>query len=159
MAKSGGKGSGEKVIATNKNARREFQILDTIEAGIVLLGTEAKAIRQGISQMTGAYIYIKNSQAYLANLNVPPYEFGNRENHEPLRVRKLLLHKIEINRLRGAVEKKGRALVATRMYYKKGRVKVEIGVGVGKKLHDKRQDLKDKDQKREVSRAIKVRNR
>lgn len=153
------KGSGEKVIATNKNARRQYQILDTLEAGIVLHGTEAKTIRQGISQMTDAYVYIKNGEAFLANLNIPVYEFGNRENHEPLRVRKLLLHKREINRLRAAVEEKGRAVVATRMYYKKGRVKVELAVGQGKKLHDKRQDLKDKDQKREMSRALKVRQR
>lgn len=153
------KGEGEKVIATNKNARREFQILDTIEAGIVLQGTEAKAIRQGMSQMTDAHVYIRKGEAYLANLNIPAYEFGNRENHEPLRVRKLLLHKREINRLRASMEEKGRAVVATRMYYKKGRVKVEVAVAQGKKLHDKRQDLKDRDQKKEMQRAIKVRQR
>ena len=149
------KGSGRKVIATNKNARRSFQIHETYEAGLVLRGSEAKSIRQGMSTMTDAHAYIRNGEAFLANLHIQPYEYANRGNHDPLRVKKLLFHKREIDRLRAAVEEKGRALVATSLYYVKGRVKVEIGIGTGKKLHDKRQDLKRKEQKREMSRALK----
>lgn len=149
------KDSGRKVIATNKNAFRLYTIHEKIEAGLVLTGTEAKSIRQGMSNMSDAYVYIRNREAFIANLNINPYAYGNRSNHEPLRTRKLLLHKLEIEKLQTAIEQKGRTIVATQLHYSKGRVKVEIGVGTGKKLHDKRQDIKDKEAKREVSRAMK----
>ena len=152
------KESGRKPIASNKNAFRLYHLADKYEAGIVLVGTEAKSIRSGVSNMSDAYVYVKNGEAFIANLNITPYAFGNRQNHEPLRTRKLLLHKAEIDKLRAAVEEKGRTIVAIQLFYQKGRVKVEIAVATGKKLHDKRQDLKEKDDRREMSRAIK-RNR
>ena len=132
-----------------------YQILEIIEAGIVLQGTEAKSIRQGMSTMSDAHAYIKNNELFLANLNVNVYEHGNRYNHDPLRLRKLLVHKREIQKLRAAVEEKGKTLIATCLYYVKGRVKVEIAIAVGKKLHDKRQDSKEKQQKKEMARALK----
>lgn len=150
--------TGRKVIASNKNAGRLYNLHDKYEAGIVLTGTEAKSIRQGMSNMGDAYVYLKSGEAFLANLNINPYTHGNRMNHDPMRVRKLLLHKREIEKIRAAIEEKGRTIVATQLYYLKGRVKVEIAVATGKKIHDKRQDVKDKEHKREMSRAIK-RNR
>src|SRR3990167_1959771 len=138
-----------KAIVTNKNASRLFHLHDTYEAGLVLKGTEAKSIRQGMSNMGDAHVYVKNGEAFLANLNIQPYAFGNRMNHEPMRTRKLLLHKREIDKLRTSVEEKGQTIIAIQLFYQKGRVKVEIAVATGKKLHDKRQDVRDKEQKRE----------
>ncbi len=144
-----------KIIATNKNAHRLYQIQDTYEAGIALQGTEAKSIRQGFSQIADAYVYIKNGEAFLANLHIKPYSHGGHHNHDPLRTRKLLLHKKEIKKLRVAMEEKGKAIVALNLHYSRGRVKVEIGSGQGKKLHDKRQDMKKKDEKRSMEQALK----
>ena len=145
----------KKIIATNRNAHRLYQIQDTYEAGIVLQGTEAKSIRQGFSQISDAYVYVKNGEAFLANLHIKPYEHGGHYNHDPLRTRKLLLHKKEIKKLKAAVEEKGKAIVALNLHYYRGRVKIELGTGQGKKLHDKRQDMKEKDEKRRIEQTLK----
>ena len=131
------KDEGRKIIATNKDARHRFFIEDTLEAGLVLLGTEVKSLRTGKVQMSDAYAYVKNGEAWLSNMQIPEYSHGNRENHVPLRERKLLLHRKEIDRLASAVNEEGRTIVPTQLYLQKGRVKIELGIAKGKKLHDK----------------------
>lgn len=149
------KAGNRKIIATNKNASRLYTIHERLEAGLVLKGTEVKSMRQGMSNMSDAFVYTRQGEAYIANLNINPYSHGNRMNHEPLRVRKLLLHKKEIEKIQTAIDQRGRTIVAIQLYFNKGRVKVEIGVATGKKLHDKREDLKEKESKREISRVMK----
>ena len=150
------KDTGRKIIATNREARHKYFIEDTYEAGMVLLGTEIKSLRAGKVQMSDAYVQVKNGQATLLNMHIGEYSHGNRENHEPLRPRRLLLHKTEINKLSAAVNEKGMTLVPTEMYFVKGKAKVEIGAGKGKKLHDKRASVKEKDAKREMARIRKT---
>jgi SsrA-binding protein len=149
------KDEGRKIIATNKDARHRFFIEDTLEAGLVLLGTEVKSLRTGKVQMSDAYAYVKNGEAWLSNMQIPEYSHGNRENHVPLRERKLLLHRKEIDRLASAVNEEGRTIVPTQLYLQKGRVKIELGIAKGKKLHDKRASIKEKESKREMDRARK----
>lgn len=153
------KESQEKLIGQNKLARRNYQIDDVYEAGIVLVGTEVKALREGRVNLKDSYAGIKDNEVYLFDMHISPYSHGNIYNHDPLRRRKLLLHKREIRRLYGKSQEKGLTLVPLRLYFKNGKVKVEIGIGRGKKLYDKREDMKRKTDKREMERAIKERSR
>ncbi len=144
-------------IARNKRARHDYEILETWEAGIVLKGTEVKALRDGRAQIGDAYAVVKDGEVWLLNAHIAPYTHGNVWNHDPTRSRKLLLHQKEIRELIGAVERKGLTLVALELYFKHGRAKVRIGLARGKKLHDKRADLKARDDAREMQRALRVR--
>ena len=141
-------------ILTNSKARRDFHILETIEAGIVLTGTEVKALRGGKGQIRDAFARIEHDEAYLYNAHIDEYAFGNRENHAPKAVRKLLLHKPEIRRLFGLASVKGHALLPLSLYWKKGKVKVLLGLGRGKVLHDKRETLRQREADRELKRAM-----
>lgn len=147
--------AGEKLIASNKKAFHDYFILEKLESGIALTGTEVKSIREGRVNLKDSYSLIRNSEAFLFNCHVSPYSHGNRENHDPLRVRKLLLHRQEIRRLIGKSQEKGLTLVPLRMYLKRGRVKVEIGVARGKKLYDKRETEKRKEMDKEARAAVK----
>ncbi|HET8769527.1 MAG TPA: SsrA-binding protein SmpB [Gemmatimonadaceae bacterium] len=144
-------------VARNKRARHDYEILETWEAGLMLSGTEVKSLRDGRAQITDAYAVVKDGELWLLNAHIAPYAQGNIWNHDPLRTRKLLLHRKEILKLIGQVERKGLTLVALELYFKRGRAKVRIGLARGKKLHDKRADLKERDDMRDVQRALKVR--
>jgi SsrA-binding protein len=144
-------------IARNRRARFDYEILETWEAGVALTGTEVKSLRNGKANISDAYGVLKDGEVWLLNLHIAPYEQGNRFNHEATRTRKLLLHSREIKKMIGAVERQGLTLVALEIYFKRGRAKVRLGLARGKKLHDKRADLKEKDDKREMARAVKVR--
>jgi len=146
---------GFKVVAQNKKARHEFFIEQTIEAGIVLSGTEVKSIRLGKVNLKDSYATINNGEVFVCGMHISPYEQGNIFNMEPMRDRKLLMHKAEINKLIGYTQQKGLTMVPTRMYFKHGKVKIEIGVAKGKKLYDKREDMADRDAKREIDRKMK----
>ncbi|ARJ38343.1 SsrA-binding protein SmpB [Sporosarcina sp. P26b] len=148
------KGTG-KVLAVNKKANFDYAIEETIEAGIVLKGTEIKSIRKGKVQLRDAFILIRNNEAWLSNMHISPYEQGNIHNHDPVRVRKLLLHKKQIASLAGTMKEQGYSIIPLKMYIKNGFAKVLIGVGKGKKLYDKRQDLKEKEHKRDMQRVFK----
>lgn len=151
------KGQG-KVVAQNKKANHDFFIEDTIETGIVLLGTEIKSVRKSKVQLKDAFVRIRNNEAWISNMHISPYEQGNRFNHEPLRSRKLLLHKKQISELIGLSKQDGFSIIPIKMYLKDGFAKVLIGVGKGKKSYDKRDDLKKKEAKRDIERAFKSRN-
>jgi len=144
-------------IARNKRARHDYEILDTWEAGLVLRGTEVKALRDGRANLTDAYGVLNDGEVFLLNLNIGAYGLGNQFNHEPTRTRKLLLHRREIRRLIGAIERQGLTLIPLELYFLRGRAKVLIGLGRGKKAHDKREDLKRKDADREIARALRSR--
>ena len=144
-------------IARNKRARHDYEILETWEAGLVLTGTEVKALRDGRAQITDAYGIIKDGEVWMLNAHIAPYSRGNIWNHEPTRTRKLLLNAKEIRAMIGAVERKGLTLVALDLYFKHGRAKVKIGLARGKQLHDKRADLKEKDDARDMQRALRTR--
>ncbi|MEA1935694.1 MAG: SsrA-binding protein SmpB [Thermodesulfobacteriota bacterium] len=146
--------SSGKIICQNKMARRNYFIEDTYEAGIALVGTEVKALREGKGNLKDSYARVKDGEVYLYDMHISPYSHGNIANHDPLRVRKLLLHKREIKRLYGKTREKGLALIPLKAYFKNGKVKVEIGTGKGKKLHDKRQTLKIKADKRDMEREF-----
>lgn len=148
-----------KVVAQNKKARHDYFIEETFEAGIVLTGTEIKAIRAGKMNLKDSFARIKNGEAFLYNAHISEYEQGNRYNHEPTRPRKLLLHKKQINTLIGQTQQKGYSIVPLKVYIKNGFAKVLIGLAKGKKNYDKRETLRRKDAKREVERAIKERMR
>lgn len=145
----------EKLIAKNPNAYHNYTIQDTIEAGIVLAGTEIKSIRNGKVNIKDTYVNIKNGEAFIYGMNISPYEFGNIYNKDPLRTRKLLLNKSEINKLFGMIQTKGISLVPTKLYFKANKVKLEIGIGKGKKLFDKREDIAKKDAEMKIKRALK----
>ena len=145
----------EKDIVRNRNAFHEYHILDKYEAGAVLQGTEVKSIMGGRIQLKESYVSVRDGEIWLFNAHVSPYSHGNRENHEPLRTRKLLLHKREIERLEKEIMQKGMTLVVTRIYLKNGRIKFEIGVAKGKKLYDKREDLKTKTIEKETRTQLK----
>lgn len=134
-----------KLIAKNPNAYHNYEIKDTIEAGIELSGTEIKSIRNGKINLKDSYAIIKNGEAFVYGIHISPYEFGNIYNKDPLRTRKLLLHKHEINKLLGQIQQQGVSLVPISAYFKGSKVKIQIGIGKGKKLYDKREDLKRKD--------------
>ena len=140
-------------IARHKRARFDYHILDQWEAGLVLTGTEVKALRAGKATMSDAYGVVKDGEVFLLNLHIAPYDQGNVFNHEPTRTRKLLLHRREIEKLIGAVQREGLTLIPLDLYFKDGRVKATIALGKGKQLHDKRQDLKRKDDEREMARV------
>lgn len=142
-------------IARNRKASHDFFIEDTIEAGIVLQGTEIKSIRAGRVNMKDSFARVHRGEAFLYNLHISPYEQGNRHNHEPTRTRKLLLHRKQINRLIGETQQAGYSLVPLKIYIKNGMAKVLIGLGKGKKQYDKREDLKRQQAKRDVARALK----
>ncbi|MFQ6861415.1 MAG: SsrA-binding protein SmpB [Beduini sp.] len=145
-----------KILAQNKKAYHDYFIEDTFEAGIVLQGTEIKSVRKGSANLKDSFIRIKNDEAFLENMHIAPYEQGNIFNHEPLRTRKLLLHKKEILKLAKEVKEGGYTIVPTKLYFDKGsKVKVEIALAKGKKLFDKRQSLKEKDAKRDIEKALK----
>lgn len=140
-------------IVTNSKARRDYHILETFEAGLVLKGTEVKALRAGKAQIADAFARIENEQAFLHNAHIDEYSHGNLQNHPPKGVRKLLLHKAEIRKLFGLVSVKGNALIPLSLYWKNGRVKVLLAVGTGKVQFDKREDLKRREAERETKRA------
>ena len=143
-----------KIIAKNPTARHNYTISDTIEAGIVLSGTEIKSIRNGKVNLKDSYAMIKNGEPIICNLHISPYEFGNIYNKDPLRDRKLLVNKKELNKLVGLIQQKGYSLVPISMYFKGNFVKIELGIGKGKKLYDKRQDIAKKDAERRMQRMI-----
>ncbi len=146
-------------ITTNRKAFRDYHILERFEAGIELKGTEVKSIRAGLVSLQGAFAKIHNGEIHLHDAAIQPYERASHEQHEIKRPRRLLLHRAEIDRLTGAVEREGLTIPALRMYWKKGNVKVEIGLGKGKHAADKRQDLKSRVEKREADRAVSAFNR
>ena len=152
------KKKGMKLIANNKKAFHDYFIEDTYEAGIALAGTEVKSLRMGKCSIKEAFIAIDKGEVFINGMHISPYEKGNIFNKDPLRVRKLLLHKSEINKLLGKTKEKGIAIVPLKVYFKGSLVKVEIGLAKGKKLYDKRQDIARKDQQREAQRDFKVRN-
>ncbi|MEO5590730.1 MAG: SsrA-binding protein SmpB [Gemmatimonadaceae bacterium] len=144
-------------ITRNKRAKHDYHILDTWEAGIVLTGSEVKSLRNGKANISDAYGIVRDGEVQLLNLHISPYEQASHFNHEPTRTRKLLLHKREILKMIGAVERQGLTLVALELYFKKGKAKVAIGLGRGKKLYDKRADAKKKDDERDMQRAVRTR--
>ncbi|QDW74722.1 SsrA-binding protein SmpB [Lachnospiraceae bacterium KGMB03038] len=147
-----------KLVANNKKAYHDYFILDTFEAGISLSGTEVKSIRMGKCSIKEAFIRVENGEVYVYGMHISPYEKGNIFNKDPLRVRKLLLHRAEINKLLGKTKEQGITIMPLKVYFKGSLVKVEIGLAKGKKLYDKRQDIAKKDQKREAQREFKIRN-
>ena len=144
-------------IARNKRARFDYHILETFVAGLVLTGTEVKSLRDGRANISDSYGIIKDGEAYLLNLHISPYESRGYANHEPDRTRKLLLHRKEIRRLIGAVEREGQTLVPLELYFKRGKAKVALALGKGKKLHDKRDTERERDAAREIARAVRTR--
>ena len=144
---------GRKVIASNRKARHDYTILDTYEAGVVLMGTEVKSLRLGRASLVDSFATVDDGEVWLRGLHIPEYDRGTWTNHEPRRTRKLLLHKSEILRLIGKTKESGLSLVPLSMYFKDGKVKVEIGLGRGKKAYDKRQAIAKRDAEREISRA------
>lgn len=147
-----------KLIANNKKAYHDYFIEETYEAGIVLAGTEVKSIRQGSCSVKESFIKLKDGEAYIWNMHINPYDHGNIFNKDPLRTRKLLLHKREINKLIGVIAQKGLTLIPLKVYIKGSLVKVEIGLARGKKLHDKREDIAKKDIRRQNERDFKIKN-
>jgi SsrA-binding protein len=148
-----------KVVAQNKKARHDYFIEQTLEAGIVLSGTEVKSIRQGGVNLKDSYAEIRDMEVMLSGMHISPYEKGNIFNREPMRDRKLLLHKAEISRLLGYIQQKGMTIVPLQVYFKRGKVKIELGVAKGKKLYDKREDIAERDAKREIDRRMKEQQR
>lgn len=148
---------GIKVITTNRRARHDFELLDHFEAGLVLTGTEIKSIRNHQVSLRRGYVQPRDGELWLYEAHIAPYEQGNRENHEPTRPRKLLLHRREIAKINQELAEKGLTLVPTRLYLKNGRAKVEIALARGKKKYDKRQDLARRDAERRIERAIRER--
>ena len=151
--------SDDKVVATNREAYFNYHILETHECGIALTGTEVKSIREGRCNLKDSYGQVRNGEAWLFNAHISPYSHGNRENHEPTRARKLLMHKGEIERLASKAQEKGLTLVPTKMYMKGGRVKLELAVAKGKKLYDKRETERRREADREARAMMKERGR
>lgn len=148
----------QKLIANNKKAYHDYFIDETYEAGVALHGTEVKSMRMGKCSIKESFIRIENGEVFVYGMHVSPYEKGNIFNKDPLRIKKLLMHKYEINKLQGKIKEKGYTLVPLQVYFKDGKVKVEVGLARGKKLYDKREDIAKKDQKREAEKEFKVRN-
>jgi SsrA-binding protein len=146
-------------VATNRRARHKFELLEKIEAGIALRGSEVKSLRNGKAQMSDSYAVVDRGEVWLRGLHIPPYEPASRENHEPERPRKLLLHRAEIERLVGKTAEKGRTLIPTRVYFKGARAKVELALAKGKEGRDRRREIADRDVRREVEREFKGRMR
>lgn len=152
------KQKGIKLIANNKKAYHEYFILETIEAGVSLVGTEVKSLRMGKGSVKESFIKIENSEVFVYGMHISPYEKGNIFNKDPLRIRKLLLHKVEILKLEAKMKEKGMTIVPLKIYFKDSLVKMEIGLAKGKKTHDKRHTIAAKDQLREAQREFKIRN-
>lgn len=148
-----------RVLAQNRRARHDYFIEDTVEAGIVLQGTEIKSIRKGKVSIQDAFARIENGEVYLYNMHISPYEQGNRYNHEPLRTRKLLLHEREIRKFGAEADKAGNALIPLKVYLRNGFAKVLVGLGHGKKMYDKRESMKKQSAQREISRAFRERQK
>jgi len=149
--------TGEKLIVDNRRARHDYHLLDRVEAGLVLTGTEVKSLREGRASLQQAYAEVRAGEAWLVGAHISVYEQGNIQNHDPDRDRKLLLHRKEIDSLVGKVRMRGLTLVPTRLYFKDGRVKVEIAVAKGKEARDKRRDIAERDANRQIERALKGR--
>ncbi len=147
---------GDRTVATNRRARHEYEILETVEAGLMLKGTEVKSLRAGQVNFKDAYATIRNREAWLLGCHVSPYSHGTDANHDPERDRKLLLHRREIERLMGKVAERGLTLIPLRVYFKEGRAKVEIGLARGKKLHDKRSAIREREVQREMDKAARA---
>src|ERR671937_1978923 len=147
---------GDRTIATNRRARHEYHILETVEAGLVLRGTEVKSLRAGGVTFKDSYATIRNGEGWLLGCHINPYSHGTDANHDPERDRKLLLHRKEISRLTGKVAERGLTLIPLRLYFKGGRAKLEIGLARGKKLHDKRSALREREVRREMDRAARA---
>lgn len=147
-----------KLIANNKKAYHDYFIDDTFETGITLAGTEVKSLRMGKCSIKESFVRIEKGEVFIYGMHISPYEKGNIFNKDPLRVRKLLMHKAEINKLTGKIQEKGQTIVPLKVYFKGSLVKVEIGLARGKKLYDKRQDIAKKDQRREAERDFKIKN-
>jgi SsrA-binding protein len=149
--------TGQKLIADNRRARHDYHLLDRFEAGLVLSGTEVKSLRDGRATLAQAYAEVRDGEAWLMGAEIAVYDQGNRANHEPDRPRKLLLHRREIDSLYGKVREKGLTVVPTKMYFKDGRVKVELALARGKDVRDKRRDVVERDARRQIERALKSR--
>ena len=146
-------------IVVNRRARFDYDIVDTVEAGLVLTGTEVKSLRQGKASLAEAFAVVRGGEAWLVQAHIPEYAFGNRANHDPTRQRKLLVHGHEIEAMAAFTQEQGRTLVPMKMYWKNGRAKLLLGLGRGKAQHDKRQDLAKKDAQRQIERALRARQR
>ncbi|MCL5024113.1 MAG: SsrA-binding protein SmpB [Nitrospirae bacterium] len=146
-----------KIVCQNRKAFHDYSIEETLEAGIQLLGTEVKSLRDGKANLKDSYVLIKDSEAFLLNCHISPYSHGNIMNHDPLRTRKLLLHRKEIERLRGKMQQKGYTLLPLKVYFKDSRAKVEVGLARGKKVYEKREAIKEREAKRTIERAMKNR--
>jgi SsrA-binding protein len=146
----------ERVIASNRRARHEYEILETLEAGLVLRGTEVKSLRDGQVTFKDSYATVRNGEAWLMGCHISPYSHGTDANHEPERDRKLLLHAREITRLVGKISEKGLTVVPLKLYFKDGRVKIELGLARGRKLHDKRAALREREVRREMDKAARA---
>lgn len=157
MATKQSQESDKQSIARNKSARHDYHLLETYEAGLVLTGTEVKSLRDGKANIADAYGIVRGGEVFLLNAHIAPYGSGGYVNHEPTRSRKLLLHRREIRRLIGAVERQGLTLVPLELYFRDGRAKVSVALAKGKKLHDKREDSRRRDAEREIARAFRRR--
>jgi len=149
----------EKVVAQNRRAFHDYEVLETFEAGLVLTGTEVKSLRQGKASLAEAYAAVEHGEAFVRQFHIPPYEQGNRSNPDPVRSRKLLLHRVEIEKLRRAVEQKGNTIIPLKLYFSNGRAKLLIGIARGKKSYDKRHAMAERDAKREMDRARSIARR
>jgi len=152
-------GGGEKVICVNRKARHEYDILETLEGGMVLTGTEVKSLRQGQASIKESHAVVNDGEIFLVDCHIPPYAFGNMNNHEPRRRRKVLLHGREIKRLTGKLAEKGLSLVPLRIYFRRGLAKVELALARGRKTRDKRNAIRERDVKREMDREARERTR
>ncbi|HTZ18037.1 MAG TPA: SsrA-binding protein SmpB [Dissulfurispiraceae bacterium] len=147
------------IVCQNRKAYHDYSIEETIEAGMSLLGTEVKSLREGRANLKDSYVLIKDLQAVLLNCHISPYSHGNIMNHDPLRTRKLLMHKKEIMRLQGKMAQKGYTLIPLKIYFKDGRAKIEVGLAKGKREYEKRESIKEREAHREIEKAMKGRNR
>jgi SsrA-binding protein len=154
-----GRRKGDRVVATNRRALHDYHVEERLEAGLVLRGTEVKSLRDGKAQLADAYAAVEGGEAYLLNLHISPYDPGSRFNHDPTRKRKLLLHRREIRRLAGLVERRGYTLIPLRVYFERGYAKVTVGVARGKREYDKRRAIAERDAARDVRRAMRERHR
>lgn len=152
------KGDGRKIVCKNKRAWHDYEILETLEAGMVLVGTEVKSLREGRVNLKDSYAKVRDGEAYLVDAHVSPYSHGNVWNHDPLRERKLLLHKKEIRRLAGKTQERGLTLIPLQIYFKAGKAKVELGLARGKRLYDKRAAIKKREEDRDLRRELKGRH-
>jgi SsrA-binding protein len=149
----------DKMVTINRKARSDYDILETLEAGMSLKGTEVKSLREGRMNLKDSYAKVQEGEVYLVNAHISPYSHGNIQNHDPLRERKLLLHKQEIKRLTGKTEEKGLTLVPLKVYFVRGKAKVELGLARGRKHYDKREEIKKRDTEREIRRELKIKQR